>query len=206
MGSVLRTLLASSVILAAGVATLHHTTDGFRSFTAESARRLAVARTPEPVPAIALERSDGSHLSLDTERGRWLVVDFIYTHCATQCTLQGMVFARMQDSLSAEIADGSVRLLSLSFDPTRDDPAALRGYLTAHGAQSPGWQAARPVDAANLATMRERFGLIVIPDQAGGFEHNAATMIIDPAGRLVNIRDWNDDAGTVRFIREQLAS
>ena len=85
----LRTLLASLLILAAGTATLAAATDGFRAFTSESARRLAVARQPRMLPPVVLQTSRGEALSLDALRGRWLLVDFFYTRCPTYCSIQG---------------------------------------------------------------------------------------------------------------------
>ena len=85
----LRTLLASLAILAAGLATLSAATDGFRAYTTETARRIDVHEHPRAVPDALLQTADGHIVELASLRGRWLLVDFIYTRCETYCSVQG---------------------------------------------------------------------------------------------------------------------
>lgn len=196
----LRTLLASLLILAAGVATLSWATDGFRALTTETARRIEVREHPRAVPGVALQMADGRPVRFDALRGRWLLVDFIYTRCVTYCATQGGDFARLQDRLAAPIARDQVMLVSISFDPAHDDPARLAGYQRHAGDRGAGWIAARPMDAAGLAALTRVFGVTVVPDSRGGFVHNAAIAVVDPEGRLVAIFDWDDPSAAARYV------
>lgn len=208
--AVLRTLLASAVLLTAGGGVIYGATDGLRAFTAESARRLAVREHPRVVPTLPLQIADGSRSSFEELRGRWLLVDFIYTRCMTQCSLQGAEFARLQRELAVPIASGKVTLVSVSFDIARDDPEALGEYVRVRGGHGDGWRgdgwiAARPVSDADLAEFKRLFGVVVIPDGMGGFIHNAATLVVDPTGRLVRVFDWDDVRGAARYVTHRLA-
>jgi len=60
----MRTAVASAVICATGGALLWRGTDGFRAFTTEQARRLAVATHPRALPAVALDDQDGRPFTL----------------------------------------------------------------------------------------------------------------------------------------------
>lgn len=202
----LRTLLASLLILAVGVAVLSLATDGFRAFTTETARRIDVREHPRAVPDVTLQDADGGRVQFDALRGRWLLVDFIYTRCMTYCSVQGNEFARLQDRLAAPIARDWVRLLSVSFDPAHDDPARLADYQRRSGDRGAGWIAARPLDAAGLAALRRVFGVTAVPDGLGGFVHNAAIAVVDPDGRLVAILDWDDPRAAVRYVVARLGS
>lgn len=202
--SVLRTLLASLVILAAGVATLAAATDGFRAFTTETARRLDVREHPRVLPPAALQTARGDTLSLARLRGKWLLVDFIYTRCTTYCSLQGTEFARLQNRLARPLAQGGVVLLSISFDPVRDGPSELAAYLRRSGDRGTGWIAARPTGRDELATLMQAFGVVAIPDSLGGYVHNSAIAVVDPAGRLVAILDWDDSHAAERFVTATL--
>lgn len=202
----LRTLLASLLILAAGTATLAAATDGFRAFTRESARRLAVARQPRMLPPVVLQTSRGEALSLDALRGRWLLVDFFYTRCPTYCSIQGSEFAQLQDELAEAIAARKAALLSISFDPAHDEPRELAAYLARSRSRGEGWFAARPTDAADLQALKQAFGVTVIADGLGGYEHNAAILVVDPAGRLVAVIDWDAPQDALRVVRQGLAS
>lgn len=201
--SVLRTLLASLLILAAGVAALAAATDGFRAFTSETARRIDVHEHPRAIPNVALQVAGGRRIDFDALRGRWVLVDFIYTRCITYCSVQGSEFARLQDRLKGSIADGKVVLLSISFDPSRDDPAQLAAYQHRSGDRGAGWIAARPMRVADLDALMRVFGATAIPDGLGGYVHNSAIAVVDPRGRLVAITDWDAPGEATKYVQRE---
>jgi protein SCO1 len=190
--AVLRTSLASAALVLAGGVVLAAATNGFQAFTTETARRVAVRSRPAELPAVALESQSGARFTLVDLRGAWLLVDFIYTRCPTFCTTLGGDFARLERQLADPIANGKVQLLSISFDPTQDTPAQLAAYLKRFRSRDMGWQAARPVTDHGLRQITAAFGVTVIPDQLGGYTHNAAIHLVDPEGRLVDIFDLGD--------------
>lgn len=202
----MRALLASLLILAAGVTALTLATDGFRAFTTETARRIAVREQPRAIPDVPLQSADGLRVDFSELHGRWLLVDFIYTRCMTYCSRQGGMFARLQDRLAAPIAHDKVALLSISFDPVHDGPARLAGYKQRFGDRGAGWIAARPMDATGLAALRRVFGITAIPDGLGGFVHNAAIAVVNPEGRLVAILDWDDPQAAAQYVIMRLES
>jgi protein SCO1 len=192
MTAVLRTGMASAALLLAGGVALAAATNGLEAFTTETARRVAVRSRPAELPAVALESQSGARFTLADLRGTWLLVDFIYTRCPTFCTTLGGDFARLERQLVEPIARGKVQLLSISFDPTQDTPEQLAAYLKRFQGRDMGWQAVRPVTARGLRQITAAFGVTVIPDQLGGYTHNAAIHLVDPEGRLVDIFDLGD--------------
>lgn len=198
--SVLRTLLASAILLVAGSAVLAAVSERFQAFTTETARRVQVRAHPRLMPAVTLETQSGARINLADLRGKWLLVDFIYTRCMTYCSVLGGEFAQLQDLLAAPLARDRVQLLSISFDPAHDDPPQLAGYLQRFRSRGPGWLAARPVDADGLHQLKQAFGITVIADGSGGYEHNAAIQVVDPQGRLVEILDLGDPARVARAV------
>ncbi|HQR03022.1 MAG TPA: SCO family protein [Rhodocyclaceae bacterium] len=202
----LRTLLASLLILVAGVATLAAATEGFRVFTAETARRFDIRAHPRALPSLTLQTTNGGSIDLLDLRGRWLLVDFVYTRCMTYCSIQGSEFSRLQQQLAEPIAQGKATLLSLSFDPDHDGPAELESYLQRSGVHGAGWVAARPTDATSLTTMMRFFGVKAISDGMGGFVHNSAIGVIDPRGRLIDVVDWSDPQMAARYLSGRAGS
>jgi protein SCO1/2 len=199
--AVLRTSLASAALLLAGGVALATATDRFQAFTTETARRVAVRRQPADLPAVTLENQSGARFTLADFRGKWLLVDFIYTRCPAFCTVLGGDFAQLERQLAGPIAQGRVQLLSISFDPTQDPPAQLAAYLRRFRGQDMGWQAARPLTADGLQSLTAAFGVTIIQDRLGGYAHNAAIHLVDPEGRLVDIFDMGDldqIRGTIR--------
>lgn len=126
---ILRTLLASVIVAAVGGAVLAAATDRFQAFTTETVRRVAVREHPVAIPPVRLETQSGARLNLADFRGRWLLIDFIYTRCTTACVALGDEFAQLQDRLAAPLAHGRLALLSVSFAPAHDTPAQLAAYL-----------------------------------------------------------------------------
>lgn len=198
--AVLRTLLASLLLLTAGIGVLAALTDEFRAFTTASALRISVREQPRPVPDVALQTADGRTIDLKDLQGRWVLVDFIYTRCVSTCSVQGSEFARLQDRLAAPIARGEVSLLSISFDPAHDGPAQLAGYQRRSGTRGAGWIAARPIDNDGLQDLMRVFGIKAVADGMGGFIHNPVVAVVDPHGRLVAVLDWDDPDAAVAFV------
>ena len=169
----LRALLASLLILAAGIAVLSLATDGFSAFTTETARRVDIRRHPRALPEVPLQTADGRRVTFDALRGRWVLVDFIYTRCPTYCSVQGSEFARLQERLAAPIARGQVTLLSISFDPEHDDPSRLAAYQRRSGDHGSGWIAARPIASAGLAALSRVFGITAVPAMKAPWRTNS---------------------------------
>lgn len=203
--SILRTLLASLLLLALGGFALSAATDRLRAFTSESARRIEVRARPVAIPDVTLETAAGARIDLTDLRGKWLLVDFIYTRCQTYCSALGGEFAQLQDRLSVPLAQGQLRLLSISFDPDHDTPAQLAAYLQRFRSRGPDWLAARPVSADALRQLEQAFGIIVIPDAMDGYTHNAAIHLVSPQGRLVDIMDMGAPDQVASTVLRRLA-
>lgn len=201
---ILRTLLVSLALLLAGAAALSAATGGFRAFTTETARRVAVLRNPIAVPAVALQTQSGAHIDFASLQGKWLLVDFIYTRCPSYCVALGAEFAQLQDRLAGPIAQGKVQLLSISFDPDHDTPRQLAAYLQRSHDRGHGWLAGRPLKADDLRKLKRAFGVTVIVDGFGGYTHNVAIHVVDPHGQLVEIFDINDLKRVEQTIRQGL--
>ncbi len=172
-----------------GIGGLWWSTDGFASFTAEAARRAETLRAPRPLPAVVLEDQDGSLFSLQDYRGKLVAVEFIYTRCTTICRTLGAAFRQVREHVPQPMLGHQFALLSISFDPAYDDVAHLKSYGQAFGADGRNWRIARIRNAADLKPLLDAFGIVVIPDRLGGFEHNAALHLLDRDGRLAWIAD-----------------
>ena len=180
MRSVLYTLGAALL----GCASLWQATDGLRAFTAESARRVSVARDPRPVPAVPVQTMQGDWVTI-AENGPALV-EFIYTTCPTLCQISGGDFAELRDQLVGAGLD--IPMYSLSFDPENDDLEALLNYADLHSATGDPWTAARP-RAEDLKGLLRTFDVTVIPDNWGGYEHNVAVLYINEEGKFAGAFD-----------------
>lgn len=189
----------------AGICVLWHATDGFRAFTAESARRLSVLEHPQKVPEVRLQDQSGRELTLEAYRGQWLLATFIYTRCADLCPALETSFQEVYEGLPRERLGKDVSLLTISFDRANDTVEALHHYMAYFQADGETWRMTRVSDGAELDRLLKRFGVVVIPDRNGGFEHNAAIYLVSPEGKLVRIFDYDDPGQVVRYMRETRA-
>lgn len=189
----LRTVFVVLLLVVSSYGAARWLTHDFQVWTAEGARRLEVALQPVPLPAVGFEAPGVPLQPLAPwlqAQGHVTVVDFIYTRCETVCLSLGSVFQQMQKSLqqSGGSAQG-VRLLSVSFDAAYDTPERLSAYAKGLGADPALWQFARVPDAGQSAALLRRLQVVVVPDERGEFEHNAALLVVDQRGRLVRVFD-----------------
>jgi protein SCO1/2 len=119
-------------------------------------------------------------------------VDFIYTGCQSLCRALGTEFQQLQHDIVERGQQHRVHLLSVSFDPEHDGPATLRSYAEHMQGNVDVWTFATVANVADLDRLLQTFGVTVIPDRLGGFQHNAALVWVSPSARLVRVMDFND--------------
>lgn len=187
-----RSVVIGMLVTVIGIGILWLGTDGFVAFTAETARRTALLRAPRALPAAVLEDQDGRLFGLQDYRGKLVAVEFIYTRCSTVCRTLGTAFKQIREHVPQQVLGRDFALLSISFDTEADTPRRLKAYGDAYGADGKHWRVARVRNAAELHTLLDAFGITVIPDGLGGFEHNAAIHLLGRDGRLALISDINE--------------
>ena len=181
-------------LVVAGSGVLALATDHFRAWTSEGARRLAVLESPVTMPNPATFDQDGEpHFLLDFDK-RFLVLDFIYTRCATVCLDLGRTIKTLQEDFRVAGLQKDVQFLSVGFDYTHDTSEALRGYLQRYAADTANWSALRLDSLPKLQKLLKKSGVVVLPAADGGYVHNTAIYLID-RGSLVGIFDWQDQQG-----------
>ncbi len=202
----IRYLLPSCVVIFLGGGALWAATDGFQALTEETARRLHTTENRPVTPLLVLEDMNGDDFILGRETdsaGKITLVEFIYTTCPIICQAAGSHYARLRDRLAQARLGDRVRLLSVSFDPLQDSPQQMRDYAENHGATGDIWTIAR-VKALDLDLMKRSFGLRVIADELGGYQHNAAIHLVDQSGRLSDIFNIDDVDNVFRAVQGML--
>ncbi len=74
----------------------------------------------------------------DVLKGRTVVIGTIYTHCEDACPL---ILAQL-NQVRLKLGDAfgkDVFFVTISSDPVRDTPQAMKGYAAKHSADVPGW-------------------------------------------------------------------
>ncbi len=135
-----------------------------------------------PAPDFRLTDQSGAEVSLESLRGTTLLVDFVYTSCPGPCPVQTARQVELQRSLPSALLERT-RFVSISLDPERDTPEALRAYAEARGADLGHWSFLTGPPAA-VADVVKAFGVGSLRKPDGEIEHLMATFLIDPEGRI----------------------
>ena len=136
----------------------------------------------QPAPDFALIDQNDEPVSLASLRGHVLLLDFVYTHCPGPCPILTGSHVAVQRALPPALAE-KVRFVSISLDPARDTPEALRQYATARGADLARWSFLTGAPGA-VADVLERYGVGAKPAANGEIEHLVITYLIDAEGRI----------------------
>jgi len=147
------------------------------------------AQAAQPLPGdsvyqlpVQLTGQDGQSQMLSARRGRPQLVTMFYTSCQMVCPL---IIDSMR--LTRNALDPAVRsqidLLAVSFDPARDDVAALRSYADKRKLDPRVWTLARTTPAQ----VRQLSGVLglqyrQLPDRE--FNHSSELILLDADGRI----------------------
>jgi len=117
------------------------------------------------------------------------------------CLALGIGFWAVRKQAADVIADVQLRLLRVSCEAGTGTPAQLGGYLARFGGDPGSWTAARVLDARGERRLFEQFGIVVLPDGAGGYAHNAALHLISPDGELMQVVDYGESDELIAWLR-----
>ncbi len=146
---------------------------------AQASYRGTVLPERPAAPSLALRDQHGRTVTLAGQRGRWVLVTFLYTYCPDVCpVIAGNLNAALR---SAPARRAGLRVFSVSVDPARDTPAAVRRYARQHRlAPSFLWLLGT---RAELRKVWDAYRIAVLPGAKGTITHSAPSLLIDPEGR-----------------------
>lgn len=136
----------------------------------------------DSAPAFRLTDQQGRAVSLADWRGRAVLLDFIYTHCPGPCPILTARHVELQRALPPALR-ARVHFASISLDPQRDTPEALRAYAEARGADLSSWSFLTGPPEEVSAVLRA-YGIGAGRRNGGEIEHLVATFLINPEGRI----------------------
>jgi len=107
---------------------------------AEQKAEHEAARAREYFTNLDLLTQDGEAVRFfdDVLKDHVVVINFIFTNCDGACPLMTNKLSLVRDRMEGQIGD-TVRFVSLSIDPERDTPAAMKEFAKTHHADHEGW-------------------------------------------------------------------
>jgi len=143
-----------SAVALAGIISLSYAHDGkdhsADTGQAATAPPVTEAAKPKGPPDEATTREYFTDLPVQSQDGEWrrfytdllkdktVVINFVYTNCLDACPLQTAKLVQVKDSIGDLFGD-RVHFVSVSIDPTRDTPEALREFAKTQRAEHAGW-------------------------------------------------------------------
>ena len=124
-------------------------------------------------PDFVLHDLDGRRVTMHAYRGRVVVVTFLYSTCQDTCPLTAQQIRGGLDQLGHDVP-----VLAISVDPVGDTPPHVRRFLVRE--QLVGRMRYLVGTRSELEPVWRGYG---VQPQGQGFEHTAATVIVDGAGR-----------------------
>ena len=88
-------------------------------------------KNPRVPPEFALHDQAGRVIDLAKQRGRVVLLTFLYTRCVDVCPLTAEHLEMALQSLGSRRSDA--RVLAISVDPVGDTPSAVRHFIRVHG-------------------------------------------------------------------------
>jgi protein SCO1/2 len=136
-------------------------------------------------PAFELTDLDGQKVSLANTNGKVRVVYFFYANCPDICPPTTYLMSEAQNKLKDKGVFGKdVEFMSITFDPKRDTPDAMRKFAAKFDVDASGWKFLREDSEEATKKLMEGFGLGLLKDNNGYFTHADAITFIDRDGNV----------------------
>jgi protein SCO1/2 len=121
-------------------------------------------------------------------RGKAVLVSFVFTTCNGTCPATTHRMSAVAGKLREQglFKDDAVRLVSITLDPARDTPAALRRYMQLYDADPAHWTflTGSPKEVARVLA---DWGMWARPGLNGQLDHPSRIFLVDPRGRVREI-------------------
>lgn len=122
---------------------------------------------------------------------RVILLSLVYANCETECPLAtSTLFDLFYGTADAPDLANNLKLVSLSFDPARDTPAAMAAFgasaLAEPGGKSP-WAFLTTTGVGDLKPILRGLGQSVLYRPSGAIGHLLRVYLIDRRGRVRNI-------------------
>jgi protein SCO1/2 len=152
---------------------------------AGGASRLAVIRR---APDFALTDQAGRKVSRDDLQGKVWLASFFFTTCTGNCPETTLRLSLVQQQLRRRglLAGGEVRLVSITLDPERDRPEALRAYARLYEADPAAWRFLTG-PPGQVARVLDAWGMWARRSPGGQLDHPSRIFLVDRRGRIREI-------------------
>ena len=145
------------------------------------------------IPAFRFLNQDSVFVSEKDVEGKVYVADFFFTTCPTICPKMKTQMLRIYERYKDRDV---VRIISHSIDPDFDTPNVLKDYAARLQVKAPKWNLLTG-DKAAIYTLGQKSYMVSAqedPNEAGGFVHSGAFILVDKNRHVRGIYDGTVEA------------
>jgi cytochrome oxidase Cu insertion factor (SCO1/SenC/PrrC family) len=130
----------------------------FASTTTDAERAASEQKARDYFSNIEVIDQDGQRLKFydDVLKDKVVAINFIFTNCQGACPLMTRHLTLVRDLLGPEVGE-KIHFVSISIDPIRDTPAAMKEFAETHHADQAAWRFITG-DPDDLAAIVKRLG------------------------------------------------
>jgi protein SCO1/2 len=136
---------------------------------------------------VSLIDQHGKTISLASLKGKPVLIDFIYTSCASTCPVLTAKIAAVARELGPALG-ANVTIVSITLDPEHDGPAQLAAYAKSQSADNNGWLFLTGKPSA-IDQVLAAFKLRRMRESDGSIMHSVSAFLLGPDGH--QIRQYN---------------
>ena len=133
---------------------------------------------PQPTPNFTLTDQAGQKVSMADQRGKLVLLTFLYTNCPDVCPLITQNLNQALQMLGTERDD--VRVLAVSVDPEGDTPKSVDEYAKAHHLLPEFHYLIGSRD--ELTKVWKAYDVAAVASDPELVDHTAYTMLVDQSG------------------------
>jgi len=139
------------------------------------------------LPDVSLIDQHGQAISLASLKGKPVLIDFIYTSCASTCPVLTSKIAAVARELGPALG-ANVTIVSITLDPEHDGPAQLAAYAKSQAVDANSWLflTGKPADIDQVLAA---FKLRRTRESDGSIMHSVSAFLLGPDGH--QIRQYN---------------
>jgi protein SCO1/2 len=156
--------------------------------------RATVLPAPRPLPALALIDQDGRPLAPDFFKGHWTLVFFGFTACPDICPTTLATLANAVRSLADLPEAQRPRVLFITVDPERDDPARVASYVRFFDPSFMGATGSAQAVAEAAAAFGVPYAKVSLPDGGYTMDHGSGIFLVGPSGGIAAYSSAPHDA------------
>ena len=145
------------------------------------------------IPAFRFLNQDSVFVSEKDVEGKVYVADFFFTTCPTICPKMKTQMLRIYERYKYR---DEVRIISHSIDPDFDTPNVLKDYAARLQVKAPKWNLLTG-DKAAIYQLGQKSYMVSAqedPNEAGGFVHSGAFILVDKNRHVRGIYDGTVEA------------